>query len=325
MLRGVGGYRINHRLHPTPTTEIYEATGLGGHGRMVIRFLDRTPPMLPATRQACRADLTAVSKLRHPHIASVLSVDAAPDGVPFLVREHLEGKSLKSYLADGIRVDAGQAVQLLIQVALTLAAAHGVRVFHRDLRPSQVFVHDRGGILRLGKLLGFGLWRLQDDPVACAVRRHSFQYLAPEQLEGEAQIDGRADQFALAAIGYRLLSGADLFPGDDPGAIEAWTRHWMRSSAGRWPGGPPSASPASWRLPPPCGRPGRASRSARSGRESGPRGARHALNPVSGWCVSRSFHAPGRLEITPPWVPRKNPGKPRRKPGSSPDARPCRW
>ena len=115
------------------------------------------------------------------------------------------------------------------------------------------------------------------------------------------------------------------FQATTPVPSTAWTRPWMRSSAGRWPGGPPSASPASWRLPPPCGRPGRASRSARSGRETGPRGAGHALNHVSGWRVSRSFHAPGRLEITPPWVPRKNPGKPRRIPGSSPDARPCRW
>jgi serine/threonine protein kinase len=220
VLRGVGGYRINHRLHPTQTTEVYEATGPGGHGRMVIRFLDQTPPMLPATKRACRAELTEVSKLRHPHIASVLSVDAAPDGVPFLVREHLDGQSLKTYLADRIRVDAGQTVQLLIQVALTLASAHRVRVFHRNLRPSQVFVRDAGGILRLGKLRGFGLWRLQADPVASAVRRHSFHYLAPEQLEGETQIDGRADQFALAAIGYRMLSGGDLFPGDDPGAID---------------------------------------------------------------------------------------------------------
>jgi eukaryotic-like serine/threonine-protein kinase len=218
-MESVGGYRINRRQLPSPTTEIYEATGLGGQGRLVIRFLDHVQPMSAATKQACRAELMQVAKLRHPHIGQVQSLDAAPDGVPFVVREHIEGQSLKTVLGDGRWLRPGPVVHLIGALARTLSATHRVRVFHRDLRPSQVFVYDAGGVLRLGRLLGFGLWRLRTDPRAAGTPGDRLAYLAPEQLDGQAAIDGRADQFSLAAIAYRMLSGVDAFGGADPEAV----------------------------------------------------------------------------------------------------------
>ena len=204
-MESVGGYRFTRRLQPNPIREIYEATGVGGQDRLVIRFLDVAQPMLPATKRECRAELSRVSRLHHPHIAGVLSLDAAPDGVPFVVRERLEGQSLKTYLGEQERMPPRQAVQLVIQVALTLAAAHQVGVCHLNLRPGQVFVYDVGGTLCLGKLLGFGLWRLQGYGTPSP-------YVAPEQLDDTLPVDDRADQFALAAIAYRLLSGDDASP-----------------------------------------------------------------------------------------------------------------
>jgi serine/threonine protein kinase len=224
MMESVGGYRINRRQLPS-STEVYEATGLGGQGRLVIRFLDHVQPMSAATKQACRAELMEVARLRHPHIGQVQSLDAAPDGVPFLVREHVEGQSLKTVLGDGRWQRPGTVVQLIAQLARTLAAAHRVRVFHRDLRPSQVFVYDAGGVLRLGRLLGFGLWRLRTDPRAAGTPGHRLSYLAPEQLDGQAAIDGRADQFSLAAIAYRMLSGADAFGGTEPADVVTALQH----------------------------------------------------------------------------------------------------
>jgi serine/threonine protein kinase len=224
MMESCGGYRIARRQLPHPTSEIYEATGLGGQGRLVIRFLDHVQPMSAAIKQACRAELMQVARLRHPHIGQVQSLDAAPDGVPFLVREHVDGQSLKSLLGDGRWLRPGPVVQLIGQIARTLAAVHRVRVFHRDLRPSQVFVYDAGGMLRLGRVIGFGLWRLRLDPRACGAPAHRLPFLAPEQVDDSAPVaaatvDGRADQFALAAIAYRMLSGVDAFAGADPEAV----------------------------------------------------------------------------------------------------------
>ena len=228
MMESVGGYRINRRQQPNPTTEIYEATGIGGQGRLVIRFLDHVRPLSAATKQACRAELMQVARLRHPHIAQVQSLDAAPDGVPFLVREHVDGQSLKSVLGDGRSLRPGSVVQLIGQLARTLAAAHRVRIAHRDLRPSQVFVYDAGGVLRLGRVLGFALWRLRMDPHTPGVPGHRLPCLAPEQLDGsaaQATIDGRADQFSLAAMAYRMLSGADAFGGPDAQAVVTALQH----------------------------------------------------------------------------------------------------
>jgi serine/threonine protein kinase len=215
-MESVGGYRINRRQRPGPTSEIYEATGAGGQGRLVIRFLEQAPPLTPTVKHACRAELLEVAKLRHPHIGQALNVDAAPDGVPFVVREHVDGQSLKTLLAGDRCLGPTPVVQIVAQVARTLAAAHRVRVLHRALRPSQVFVYDAGGVLRLGRVLGFGLWRLRPDPPACWL-----PYLAPEQRDGRTGIDGRADQFSLAAIAHRMLSGAAPTVDRDPAPLTA--------------------------------------------------------------------------------------------------------
>jgi serine/threonine-protein kinase len=219
MMESVGGYRIGRRLDEGRTNEIYEATGPGGRGRVVIRFLRRSSQMPPPTRQACRAEIARVARLRHPHIAAVLSLDAAPDGAPFLVREHLAGETLEAHLGRRGRVRLDEAVRLATHVALTLSAVHQIRVVHGDLRPSKVFVYDAGGCIRFGKLVGFGLWRLRGDRQGPGARAHPARYTSPELTSGAGVVDGRADQFALAAIVYRMLAGVDAFRGDDVAAV----------------------------------------------------------------------------------------------------------
>jgi serine/threonine protein kinase len=220
-----GTYRLGRRLDDGRTNEIYEATAPGGRGRVVIRFLQRTLQMPPEVNRACRAEITVLSRLRHPHIAWLLSLDSTPDGVPFVVREHVEGQTLEAYL--GHRAAAGRPavlsladmVRVVTPIALTLAAVHQVGIIHGELRPSKLFVYDAGGTPRFGKLVGFGLWRLHGDRQGPGALAACTRYMSPELLRGGEDIDGRSDQFALAAIVYRMLSGTEAFPGDDVTAV----------------------------------------------------------------------------------------------------------
>ncbi len=112
-----------------------------------------------------------------------------------------------------------ETVRLVTPIALTLAAVHQLGIIHGELRPSKLFVYDAGGTPRFGKLVGFGLWRLHSDRQGPGAMAASTRYTSPELLQGAEHIDGRSDQFALAAIAYRMLSGAEAFPGDDVTAV----------------------------------------------------------------------------------------------------------
>jgi serine/threonine protein kinase len=214
-----GTYRLGRRLDDGRTNEIYEATAPGGRGRVVIRFLRRTLQLPPAVKQACRGEIALISRLRHPHIAWLLSLDSTPDGVPYVVREHVAGQTLEAYLGRQTVVSLAETVRLATPIALTLAAVHQLGIIHGELRPSKLFVYDAGGTPRFGKLVGFGLWRLHSDRQGPGAMAATTRYTSPELLQGAERIDGRSDQFALAAIVYRMLSGADAFPGDDVTAV----------------------------------------------------------------------------------------------------------
>jgi serine/threonine protein kinase len=220
-----GTYRLGRRLDDGRTNEIYEATAPGGRGRVVIRFLRRTLQLPPAVKQACRGEISLISRLRHPHIAWLLSLDSTPDGVPYVVREHVEGQTLEAYLGRPTGperapvLSLAETVRLATPIALTLAAVHQLGIIHGELRPSKLFVYDAGGTPRFGKLVGFGLWRLHSDRQGPGAMAAVTRYTSPELLQGAEHIDGRSDQFALAAIVYRMLSGADAFPGDDVTAV----------------------------------------------------------------------------------------------------------
>jgi eukaryotic-like serine/threonine-protein kinase len=218
-------------LQPGTQLGPYEITGLLGAGGMgeVYRArdprLDRTVAVkvLPTVQAAApdrierfQREARAAAALNHPNILAVHDVGVSADG-PYLVSELLDGETLREALVPGRGWPARKVLDVAVQVATGLAAAHARGIVHRDLKPENIFRCSDG----LTKILDFGLARLteaaRDDGEPSGetlTREHTVLgtpgYMAPEQVRGQ-KVDHRTDVFAFGAVLYELLTGRRAF------------------------------------------------------------------------------------------------------------------
>lgn len=161
----------------------------------------------------------AAAALNHPNILAIYDVGTTEEGIPYVVSELLEGETLRQCLKRG-PLPVRKAVDLALQMASGLAAAHDKGIIHRDLKPENLFL-TKGGHL---KILDFGLAKLVRSPVSHEARTltegteagvvmGTVGYMPPEQVRGFA-VDQRSDIFAAGAIMYEMLSGKRAFRGE---------------------------------------------------------------------------------------------------------------
>jgi TolB-like protein/Tfp pilus assembly protein PilF len=178
----------------------------------------------PDTLRRFEQEARAAGLLNHPNILSVFDV-GAHRGAPFIVSELLEGSTLRDRLSRGA-LSAAEALDLALQLARGLAAAHDKGVVHRDLKPENLFLLASDGRL---KILDFGIAKLLptqepsralDSRAATTPARTetgtvmgTVGYMSPEQVRGE-HADQRSDIFSFGAILYELLAGRRAFEGE---------------------------------------------------------------------------------------------------------------
>ena len=224
--------------------EIVSPIGAGGMGevyRARDTRLDRTvaikviPAALAQNAQLklrFEREAKAISSFAHPHICTLHDI-GSDSGIDYLVMEHLEGETLAERIERGpMAVD--EVLRYAIEIAGALDKAHRHGIVHRDLKPANVML-TRGGT----KLLDFGLARSVETEVinadsvtlmAPATRDRpltaegtivgTFQYMAPEQLDGRAA-DARTDIFAFGAVLYEMLTGKRAFDGKSRASVIA--------------------------------------------------------------------------------------------------------
>jgi serine/threonine-protein kinase len=163
------------------------------------------------------ADIAA--RLNHPNIVGVIDYNVAPDGMPYLVLDYLEGETLAQRLAAG-PLTLEHAVSILRQVGSALAAAHRAGIVHRDLKPQNIFLvptEVAGREVEVAKVLDFGISKIRGSQTVKtqdSTLLGTPQYMAPEQATGQhALVDERTDVFALGAIVYEMLTGQPAFSG----------------------------------------------------------------------------------------------------------------
>jgi serine/threonine protein kinase/tetratricopeptide (TPR) repeat protein len=162
----------------------------------------------------------SASALNHPNIVTIHEVGASA-GMPYIVMEHVEGRDLRSVVHDA-PLPNKQTLDMAVQIADGLAAAHDKGIVHRDLKPENVMLTKDGFV----KILDFGLAKIikpagEDDDTQIlelpttnpGTILGTVGYMSPEQTRGE-RIDFRSDQFALGAILYELATGKPAFDGD---------------------------------------------------------------------------------------------------------------
>lgn len=161
-------------------------------------------------RRRFQTESQAIAKLSHPNIVGVYDVSRT-DHVEYIVMELVDGITLKQYLQDHGPLDAVQAVDFSLQIALALAHAHGKGIVHRDIKPQNILVVNDGVI----KVADFGIANLQSEvPDVENEAIGSVHYISPEQARG-LPVDGRSDIYSLGIVMYEMLSGKLPFDGDD--------------------------------------------------------------------------------------------------------------
>lgn len=228
----LGPYEILASIGAGGMGEVYRARDTRLDRTVAIKVLPSHLSSNPDLRQRFEREARAVSSLNHPHICTLHDV-GQQDGVDYLVMEYLEGETVADRLKKG-PLPSELVLRYGIEMADALGKAHKQGIIHRDLKPGNIILTKSGA-----KLLDFGLARFQ-PPAAQSVMSGvsalateanknltaegtivgTFQYMAPEQLEGRDS-DSRTDIFAFGSVLYEMITGQKAFVGKSQASLIA--------------------------------------------------------------------------------------------------------
>ena len=202
-----------------PHLDIEQELGRGGMGAVYKakqKSLDRTVALKIINSELLNnatlvdrfaREARALAKLNHPNIVGVHDFGQV-NGTCFLVMEFVDGTDLRHLLASDL-INPEQALQIVPQICAALQYAHDQGIVHRDIKPENILISQTGQI----KIADFGLAKLlsepgsQDNLTTTRQVMGTLKYMAPEQMEGAASIDHRADIYSLGVVFYELLTG----------------------------------------------------------------------------------------------------------------------
>ncbi len=219
----------------------YKITAKLGEGGMGVVFLAEHPVIgKKVAMKAIHPELSrnaevisrfmieakSVNQIGHEHIVDISDFGTTPSGEFYFVMEYLQGQAMAERLKSVTKMQAPQALTIAAQVADALGASHDHGIIHRDLKPENIYLVARGSNKDFVKVLDFGLAKLTgrgEEKVSHKTRTGSVMgtpfYMAPEQCEGKASIDHRADIYSLGVILFEMLTGKVPFGGEGYGEI----------------------------------------------------------------------------------------------------------
>ncbi len=214
----IPGYKVLGKLGAGAMAIVYKARQLSLDRIVAIKVLPKRFTENPEYVQRFYKEGQAAAKLNHNNIVQAIDVGEA-GGYHYFVMEYVEGKTLHDDLAAGKVFPEDEALGVIIQVANAIAHAHACGLIHRDIKPKNIMINKAGVV----KLADMGLARETADIEAAQTEAGKAYgtpyYIAPEQIRGEIDIDGRADIYGLGSTFYHLVTGRVPFMADDPSDV----------------------------------------------------------------------------------------------------------
>jgi len=165
-----------------------------------------------------------LSTLKHPHIIQLYDYGISDDGVLYMVIEYINGKDLASALNVGEQISTSEALGIIRDIASALDHAHTQDLVHRDVKPSNIMLEPitaQGNQRRFRAVLtDFGIAKMSNaTQITASNVMGTFDYIAPEQIKDTADVDGRADIYALGIVLFQMLTGHQPFTASNPAAM----------------------------------------------------------------------------------------------------------
>ena len=206
-----GKYRLLRLIGEGGMGSVYEAEHLGLGMRVAIKLLAESFSEDQVFVKRFRREARAAGAVNHENVVTVTDTGTDEDGIPFLVMELLDGESLASVLRRARTLTPESAAGIAYQVLAGLGAAHEKGVVHRDLKPANVFLVPNAEGRQRVKLLDFGISKFAADVTNQVTQDGAVigtpSYMAPEQVKGRPDVDGRADLYAVGVMLYRMVCG----------------------------------------------------------------------------------------------------------------------
>jgi hypothetical protein len=217
-----GRYELRRDLGRGAGGVIFEAVHRFTGRRVALKVVapDIPPALLPEMRTRLGREARALAAVRHPGIVDILDGGVLEDGTPYIVMEHLEGRTLEGLLVTRGKLSTEDTSALALQLCDALDAAHEAGVVHRDLKPANILIVRDRDIVERVKLVDFGIAQLkgpkEEKITGIGALIGTAAYMAPEQLLAYGDIDERVDLYALGITMFECITGNVPYMGAYP-------------------------------------------------------------------------------------------------------------